>query len=89
MHCERGAHLGKSPCDREADAALATHSGHERRSSIQGEVGGHAWMVVANPFGASTVIWPRDPPAVIWAGKSHHLSTWDPVDFHHTDLQSA
>lgn len=30
-----------------------------------------------------------DPPAVIWAGKSHHLSTWDPVDFHHADLQSA
>ena len=37
---------------------------------------------------ARDLLW-VDPPVVIWAGKSHHLSTWDPVDFHHTDLQSA
>lgn len=37
---------------------------------------------------ARDLLW-VDPPAVIWAGKGHHLSTWDPVDFHHTDLQSA
>jgi len=41
VHSERGAHLGKSPGDCEADTSSATHSGHERRSSIQREVGGH------------------------------------------------
>lgn len=42
VHREGGAYLGKSPCDREADAALATHPGHKCGSSIQGKVGRHA-----------------------------------------------
>lgn len=51
MYGQRGAHLDKPSSDRKANASSATHPSHERRPSIQREVGLHESRLVRSLHG--------------------------------------